>query len=606
MLEPLFSLTLIGALTLVSQWGAWRLGAPSIVFLLAAGILVGPVFGLLNADSLLGDLLFPVVSLSVAIILFEGSLTLRFEELKETGSTLWRMLSIGVLVTWVVISCAAHWLVGLTWELAILFGAIMVVTGPTVIGPMLRAVRPNQKISKLLRWEGIVIDPVGAVLAIIVFDVIIIEESAALSGILTGVGKIILVGCLGGAIAGYLWGLVLRKYWIPEFLHNVSTLLVVLIVFVATDSLAHESGLLAVTLMGIWLANMEGVYVDDILDFKESLSVLLISALFILLASRLDLQALASVGLPALGLLLVVQFVARPLKILVSTVPGDLTWPERGLLSWIAPRGIVAAAISALFALKLEAINYPGSELIVPLAFAIIIGTVAWQGLTSPFVARLLKVAQPEPKGVLFVGGNSVVMAIATKLQEADFTVMIADTSWDNVATARMAGLPTYFGNPLSAHAERHLDLTGIGQLFAMSRRDDLNALACLRFAHEFSRNGVYALARKREKPDAEKHTPATGESGRVLFSNDVSHAKLASLIAGGANTRQTRLTEEFDYDQLAAKPNLIPLLAWSAEKELQVASGDESFRPGTGWTVLSLEPVQRDSSQTKDGKSDA
>jgi len=544
MLEPLFALTLIGALTLVSQWAAWRLGAPSIVFLLAAGILVGPVFGQINADSLLGDLLFPVVSLSVAIILFEGALTLRFHELKETGSTLWRMLSIGVLVTWVVISCAGHWLVGLTWELAILFGAIMVVTGPTVIGPMLRAVRPNQKISKLLRWEGIVIDPVGAVLAIIVFDVIIIEGSGALSGILTGVGKIILVGCIGGAIAGYLWGLVLRKYWIPEFLHNVCTLLVVLIVFVVTDSLAHESGLLAVTLMGIWLANMQGVYVDDILDFKESLSVLLISALFILLASRLDLQALASVGLPALGLLLVVQFVARPLKILVSTVPSDLTWAERGLLSWIAPRGIVAAAISALFALKLEAINYPGYELIVPLAFAIIIGTVAWQGLTSPFVARLLKVAQPEPKGILFVGGNSVVMAIATKLQEAEFRVMIADTSWDNVATARMAGLPTYFGNPLSAHAERHLDLTGIGQLFAMSRRDDLNALACLRFAHDFSRNGVYALARKRENRDGEKHTPATGESGRVLFSNDVSHAKLASLIAGGANTRQTRLTE--------------------------------------------------------------
>jgi len=406
---------------------------------------------------------------------------------------------------------------------------------------------------------------------------------------------------LGGAIAGYLWGLVLRKYWIPEFLHNVCTLLVVLIVFVVTDSLAHESGLLAVTLMGIWLANMQGVYVDDILDFKESLSVLLISALFILLASRLDLQALASVGLPALGLLLVVQFVARPLKILVSTVPSDLTWAERGLLSWIAPRGIVAAAISALFALKLQAINYPGYELIVPLAFAIIIGTVAWQGLTSPFVARLLKVAQPEPKGILFVGGNSVVMAIATKLQEAEFRVMIADTSWDNVATARMAGLPTYFGNPLSAHAERHLDLTGIGQLFAMSRRDDLNALACLRFAHDFSRNGVYALARKRENRDGEKHTPATGESGRVLFSNDVSHAKLASLIAGGANTRQTRLTEEYDYDQLAAKPNLIPLLAWSSEQELQVASGDEEFRPGAGWTVLSLEPADQPSKENKD-----
>ncbi len=595
MLEPLLALTLIGALTLASQWGAWRLGAPSIVFLLAAGLLVGPVAGLINADLLLGELLFPVVSLSVAVILFEGSLTLRFEELKDTGSTLWRMLSLGLVVTWVTISCATYWLIGLTWELSILFGAIMVVTGPTVIGPMLRAVRPNRRLSRLLRWEGIVIDPVGAVLAIIVFDVIIKQESGALvSAMLSGVGKIILVGTAGGSLAGYLWGVVLRNYWIPEFLHNVGTLLLVLIVFVATDSQAHESGLLAVTIMGIWLANMRGVYVDDILDFKESLSVLLISGLFILLASRVDLQSLVSIGWPALGLLVVLQFVARPLKILVSTLPSELSWPERGLLSWIAPRGIVAAAISALFALKLEAISYPGAELIVPLAFALIIGTVTWQSLTSPYIARLLDVAQPEATGVLFVGGNSVVRAIATKLQDAGFSVMIADTSWDNVATARMAGLPTYFGNPVSAHAERHLDTTGIGRLFAMSRRDDLNALACLKFAHDFSRNEVYALPRKREDRKAEKHSPAVAHSGRILFGGKVSHAMLASLIAGGATTRQTRLTEEFDFPKLQTTPNLIPLLAWNANKELTVATSDSTFKPGIGWTVLSVEPAEQ------------
>ena len=594
MLEPLFALTLIGALTLASQWSAWRLGAPSIVFLLAAGILVGPIGGLINADELLGELLFPVVSLSVAVILFEGSLTLRFEELKGTGSTLWRMLTIGVVATWVVISCASHWLIGLTWELAILFGAIMVVTGPTVIGPMLRAVRPNQRISKLLRWEGIVIDPVGAVLAIIIFDVIIMQESGALiSGILSGIGKILVIGTIGGVAAGYVWGLVLRNYWLPEFLHNVSTLLAVLIVFVATDQLAHESGLLAVTIMGIWLANMRGVYVDDILDFKESLSVLLISALFILLASRLNLQALSSIGWPALGLLAIVQFIARPLKILVSTVPSELSWPERGLLSWIAPRGIVAAAISALFALKLEAINYPGAELIVPLAFAIIIGTVVWQGITSPLVAQKLNVAEPEANGVLFVGGNTVVRAIASKLQDAGFPVLVADSSWDNVASARMAGLPTYFGNPVSAHAERHLDTTGIGRLFAMSRRDDLNALACLRFTHEFSRNEVYALPRKKEAKVDEKHSPAVGHSGRQLFGAAVGHAKLASLLAGGASIRQTRLTEEFDYTNLTQQSNLIPLLAWNKDNLLMVAADDDSFKPGLGFSVLSIEPAE-------------
>lgn len=587
-------LTLIGALTLGAQWLAWLTRAPSIVFLLAAGICVGPVFGLVNADLLLGDLLFPVVSLSVAVILFEGSLTLRFHELKDTGRTLWRMLTVGVAVTWLVIACAVRFLLDVDWPLAVLFGAIMVVTGPTVIGPMLQSVRPNEKISRLLRWEGIVIDPLGAVLAILVFNTMVVPPAGQLvSTTLLHLGEILLVGGIGGALAGYGLGVALRNYWLPEYLHNVGTLLFVLIVFTLTDTLAHESGLLAVTIMGIWLANMPGVRVDDIVDFKESLSVLLISALFILLASRLNLTALSAIAWPALGVFLIVQFVARPLKILASTLRSDLSWKERGLLAWIAPRGIVAAAISALFALRLEEINYPASDIIVPLAFALIIGTVVWQGLTAPFIARQLGVAQPEASGVLFVGGNIVALSLAKRLKEADFSVVVADSSWDNISRARMAGVPTYFGNPVSEDAERRLDRTGIGALFAVSQRGELNALACLRYAHDFGRNAVYSLATTVAEGGDDKHSLASDQRGQQLFGAQYSYAKLASLLSQGADFRQTRLTDEYSLvDLLADDTGAIPLLAWDANKALMVASDDQEFKPAAGWTVLTLVPV--------------
>lgn len=593
-LEPALIFAAIGLMALACQWLAWRTNAPSIVFLLACGIVAGPVVGLVNADALLGDLLFPIVSLAVAIILFEGSLTLRFEEIKDMTSTVWRMLSVGVLVTWVVIATAAHYLVGLAVELAVLFGAIMVVTGPTVISPMLRSVRPTERIASLLRWEGIVIDPLGAVLAILVFDVILTQRSdALLTSALLSVAKIVAMGVSSGCLVGYLLGLGLRNYYLPDYLHNISTLLVVVALFAITDALVHESGLLAVTAMGVWLANMRDVHIDDILDFKESLSLLLISGLFILLASRLELDTLAAIALPALGVVLIVQFVARPLKILVSTWPGGLTWPERGLLAWIAPRGIVAAAIASLFALKLEEIAYPGAQLMVPLTFALIIGTVVWQGLTAPSVARWLGVARPEPNGVLFLGGNTVARAIAGKLSQAGFHVVIADSSWDNISTARMAGLATFFGSAVSEHADRRLDLAGLGCLFAVSRRDDLNALACLRFTHTFGRDSVYSLTTIAGTPSSAKHTPSKAHAGRELFGIDVTYKDLAELLDQGAEIRQTTFTETFSYqDMIAENPQLIPLVAWGANHLLQVNVDTATFQPTPQATLMYILPL--------------
>ena len=269
---------------------------------------------------------------------------------------------------------AAHWVLDIAWEIALLFGAICLVTGPTVIAPLLRSVRPSAKLANILQWEGIIIDPVGALLAVLVYEGIV---SWGLGNVLSHslyiFAKTIVVGVVLGAAAGYLNGQVLRKHWIPHYLHNAGTLTFMLGVYALSNEIAHESGLLTVTIMGIWMANMKQVQVDGILEFKESLSVLLISALFIILAARLEFSAITSLGWGLVIVLAILILVARPLSIFLSAIGTDLNVREKLFLSWIAPRGIVAAAVSALFAFQLQSDGYEGAQTLVPLVFMLII-----------------------------------------------------------------------------------------------------------------------------------------------------------------------------------------------------------------------------------------
>ena len=386
MSESLLPLALL-TLGFFCQWLAWRVQLPAILFLLLTGIVLGPVLGVLQPDALLGDYLFPLVSLGVAVILFEGSLGLRWSELKGVAPAVANLVSVGALISLGVLAAAAHYLAGLSWEISLLFGALTCVTGPTVLVPMLRSVRPNARISNVLRWEGIIIDPIGALLAVLIFNWILLgagrdtfTEALQAFGMTTAVGAVFGMG--GGIGLGYL----LRRHWIPEYLQNYAALVAVLGVFAISNAVAHESGLLAVTVMGMYLGNRPELHMDDILDFKEHLSTLLISLLFILLAARLEWPSF-QLALAGCTLLAVAMLVARPLSVFVSALGSSLSWPERGLIAWIAPRGIVAAAVSALFALKLEAVQLPGAELLVPLTFMMIIGTVVLQSATARSLA---------------------------------------------------------------------------------------------------------------------------------------------------------------------------------------------------------------------------
>lgn len=586
----LWSLVGIGLISIVCQWIAWRIKLPAILFLLLAGIMAGPVTGWLAPDELFGELLFPMIALAVAVILFEGSLTLKFDQIRGLEKVVRNLITIGVLTSWWLTALAARILAEFTWEVAILFGALMVVTGPTVIVPLLRSVRPNRRVSNILRWEGIVIDPLGALLSVLVFEFIVSGYGSAISHTLSTFGKVLLDGILLGGLAGYGLGLALRNFWIPEYLHNVGTLTLVFGVYALADTMESESGLLAVTVMGMWLANMRGVPVDEILNFKESLSIFLISGIFIILAARLDFSQFQNLGFTTLfGIFVVVQFIARPAKIWASTLNSDLSREEKIVLGFIGPRGIVAAAVTALFAIRLEQQGYPRAELLVPLAFTVIIGTVLVQSIFAGWLAKRLGVTEPEGSGFLIVGANLVARNIGKALQESGIQVLLTDTSWDNVSSARMEGLPTYYGNIMSEQADRDLDLVGLGGLLALSPRAELNTLACLKYRGEFGADRVFLV--QTEKGEETRHK--TAPLARVLFGEEVTFSRLASWIGQGAVIRKTRLTENFDYQAYRQQygDRAIVLFMIEPNGDLHCVTTDKKLTPKAGWTVLALIP---------------
>lgn len=583
----MITLSGIVVLGMACQIIAWRLQQPAILFLLLTGFLLGPISGIFHPDELLGDLLFPVVSLGVAIILFEGALTLKFEEISKTARVMWMMVSVGAVITLAVGASAAHYILGIDFKIALLFGAIITVTGPTVIMPLLRSVRPSHEVSNILRWEGIVIDPLGAMLAVLVYEYATLEHSGE---VWITLAKFAVTGVALGYISGWFLAIVIRRHWIPDFLMKICILAYVIGMYTLCDILQAESGLLAVTIMGIFLANQKDLYMEEILDFKESLSILIISGLFIVLSARMEFEVFTHIGWNGLWILASVMFIARPLSILISTFGSTLRWQERALLAWIAPRGIIAAAIAPLFALKLEVYGVEEASYLPPLVFTIIIGTVVIQSLTAAWVAKLLGVAEPEDRGVLIIGANRLARTIGKALQDHGFPVLLTDTNWDDLSEARMQGLKTFFGNAVSEHADRHLDLVGIGKLIAISKRPSLNILACLRYKREFGSNKIYMIKTEEERRTREKDHVSAEFHVPFLTKDAHTQSELTGLLTKGYEIKSTTLTENFTYKNYIEKNEQAVLLFAINKKEILHCYHEmATFTPDQGWTILSL-----------------
>jgi NhaP-type Na+/H+ or K+/H+ antiporter len=542
------------ALGISAQWLAWRTKLPAILLLLVFGIIAGPVTGWINPDELLGDILSPFVSISVAIILFEGGLSLRMAEFRKIGGVVIKLMTIGLIITWSLAAIAAYYLLGLSIEIAVLFGAILIVTGPTVIIPLLRQVRPTENTGSILKWEGIVNDPIGAMMAVLVYEILLTGGFTNMdaSSVLV-IATTIIDGSFIGALGAGILYIMLKKHWIPEYLQNPITLMIVIASFTISNLLQHESGLLAVTIMGILLANQKSAKVKHIIEFKENLQVLLISALFILLASRLQISDLAYFNFQSGLFILALLVVVRPVSIYAATWGSNLTLQEKTFLAWMAPRGIVAAAISAIFALRLEQEGFADAEKLVPYTFVVIIATVTVYGLSANPVARLLKVAKPQPNGVLFLGAHSWSLDLACQLQELGLKVMVADSNWENISKARKRNLETYHGNILSEFAMDEINFDGIGKLFALTQNDEVNALASIRFAEIFGSSNVFQLPQSALSIHKESET-TEALGGRILFSNEWNHSAIEDFMSNPNQLALYRITDGFNLKNFTKK----------------------------------------------------
>lgn len=587
----LIGVAAIIALGILSYWIAWRIHLPAILILLIVGFIAGPLTGFLNPDGIFGDVLFPLISISVAIILFEGGLSLQIKDLKETKEVVRNLVSIGVIVTWAIGLIAAYFILKLSFSLSLLLGAILIVTGPTVIIPMLQHLHLVSRIGSVAKWEGIVNDPIGAILAVLMFEVIMLSGTQAAATIIVfGILKTILVGVGLGIAGAYILIFLLKRYWIPDFLQNPTTLMIVVIIFAVSNVLQSESGLVAVTVMGIVLANQKRVLIKHIVEFKENLRVLLISSLFILLAARLQISDLQYINLQSIAFLGVLIFIARPAAVFSSTIGSKMNMRERLFLLWLAPRGIVAAAVSSIFAFELTEAGMDEAYILKPIVFLVIIGTVVFYGLTASPVAKWLKLAKPNPQGILILGAHDWARTLAKILKEEEFQVCLVDTNWANISAARMEGLSTYYGSVISEQIFDELDLAGIGKMLALTPNDEINNLAVIHFMGIFDRSELYQLPR-RDKNEKDRGRVSPHLRGRILFGGVITYDYLTGRFDRGAKIKRIRLTDKFNFKNFQEyyRDNAIALFLKTGENLLEVFATDNPPVPVTGQTLICL-----------------
>ena len=589
--ETLNGIVTLVALGALSQWVAWRLRIPSILVLLATGFIAGPVTGFFEPDEVLGSLTFPFVSLAAAIVLFEGGLTASWEEIRGVATPVRRLIVIGIPITWGVVSFAAYQLLGLPLELALLLGSILVVTGPTVIGPLLRHARPRGDVGSVLKLEGIINDPIGAILAVLTFQGIRLGETErALSAAAIGVIKAALISGLLGYVAARVFVKFRERDLLPGFLHNAVVIPFVLVVFAVANQVQAESGLLAVTVMGIALASQKRVDMEQSLEFTEHARILLISVLFILLTARMEVEDITGLPVAAAGFVAVVIFVARPLSVAVSTLRSGLSRNERVFLGAMAPRGVVAAAVSSLFGLELVDMGYEAASMLMPVTFAVIASTVLFSGLLAVPLVKRLGLAQSRPQGVLIVGAGRVGRTLAQALRRHDVDVLVVDSDAAKILESRRLGLPSRRGEILSRRVLRALNLDGIGRFVALTPNDDVNTLAASHFARLFGDDQVFQI-----RPSTDLGGPLPDYAGDLQAPAIAAGAtldKLDALVKSGGVTRDVELDGGSSMEDVRDRMGLdaAPLFVVDESGDVVFVDEDELL-PSSGTLVVLAPP---------------
>ena len=592
--SPALIIALVGLLGIGAQWLAWRTGWPAIVLMLVAGFLAGPILGVIDPVTAFGDLLSPLISIGVALILFEGGLSLDYRELRKAGDGVWRLVIFGVPFGWLFGALACHYVAGLNWPVAIVFSGILVVTGPTVVMPMLRQSSVQQRPAAILKWEAIVNDPVGALCAVIAFEYFYKLAEFPDATVMQVVPPLIIAAAISGLI-GYAAARFIAYSFprgiVPEFLKVPVLLVLVIGVFVACNAIEHEAGLVAVTVMGIALANMHVASLRSIHPFKQNVAVLLISGIFILLSASLDFAQFRNFQWQFGLFLLALIFLVRPATILLSLLFSSVPWNERLFLAWVAPRGIVLVAISGLFAIRLTEIGVEDGSLLIGLSFAVVVATIISSGFTVDLVARLLKVKGETRPGLLIVGSSKWSVALAKNLRELDTPVLIVDASWQRLGLARRAGLPTYHGEILNEATEHNLDLAPFQVLVAATDNEAYNTLVCSEFAPEVGTDSVYQLGETDD--DGDHRALPSLLRGRALFQDGLGVEDLLEREGRGWQFRKTRLTEQYGFEEARANlpEDTHPLLILRSSGVMRFFTHASAPEPRAGDVVISYLP---------------
>ncbi len=589
-------------LGIIAQWFAWKFKLPAILPLILIGLFVGPISTLYSDDGTKwlepvwngqeglfpGERLFNFVSLAISIILFEGGLTLKKDEVLNVGPSIMKLISLGALITFVGGGIAAHFIFNLSWAISFLFSALIIVTGPTVIAPILRNIPLKKDVSAVLKWEGILIDPIGALVAVLVFEFISVGAGYEYTKeALIEFGKIVIIGLSIGFTSAYALYYAIRMNIIPHYLLNVIALAGVLAVFVLSDLFAHESGLLSVVVMGMVLGNMKVKELKDILYFKESLSILLISILFILLAANINLNDLMLLyKWETMLLFSIVVFVLRPLSVFTSAAGSGLKLNEKLFISWVGPRGIVAAGIASLFGLKLAMNGEPGAEYITPLVFMIVLGTVLLNATTARVFAKLSGVFLEASDGIIMIGASNFARLIATYLKKYNRRVVLIDSNIENVMKAKSLGLEAIEGDIYSDDLLEDIELNDIGYLLALTGSASVNAYAIDKFSPIFGEQGSFRLISTDELTSG-KIIPKEN-----LFTHKDDFLNLSEIVRDFPLVNEVILNSKEHFNQLIKEilkePHTSPLFIRDKLNEIHIISSlKNNFTVENGDTLM-------------------
>lgn len=481
---------------LCSQWLAWLLKLPAIILLLAVGFLIGPILGLIYPQELFPHLLHPVIEIGVSIILFEGGMHLKFSEFKEVSSGLKKILSYGVIIHALFIAMAAHFIAGFPLPVSFMLGGLLIVTGPTVIMPALREAHLNKKISNYLKWEGILTDPVSAMIPILIFELFYFSKDQSPTGMFVTLIQVILIPVAISFIFKKLLDLLLKRKLLPEFLQIPSALTMVIISYILSAHLQPGSGLITVTILGMIIGNSTIHFVFDLKKFKEGLSVLIIGTVFITIASTIDINSFRVLKTEHYIFIFAVSFLIRPLAILIATYKSDMNFREKILVGFYGPKGIVAASVAGVIGSYLIEKDVLWGNAVVPTVMLIITLTVVTQSLILAPLARKLKLSRPPQGGIVFIGTMPWVTELAYKVKQLDIPVLITSSSWYKLAAARKLGIDTYYGQIIDDYEVTHLDTSTYNYLISMGENDSFNQLACEKLGKVLGKENVFCLPR--------------------------------------------------------------------------------------------------------------